>query len=166
MTFIATRFCRSRIFGLAVFGSFLVVGLDQTSKWFMVAVVMDPPRVIPVTPFFNLVLGFNPGVSFGLLGGLGSSGPIMLSALALAIVAFLVVWLWRTHEVREASGLSLIIGGAVGNVIDRLRNGAVTDFLDIYVGQYHWPAFNLADVAISLGVGLIVINSFWCPPKA
>ncbi len=160
MTFLAVRYSRPRHFVLALVTSFLVAGLDQASKWFMAAVVMDPPRVIPVTPFFNLVLGFNPGVSFGLLGDLGPSGPVILSILTLAIVAFLVFWLWRTQDILETSALSLIIGGAAGNLIDRLRDGAVTDFLDFYVGQHHWPAFNLADVAISFGVGLILIGSF------
>lgn len=160
MTFLASRSSRPRLFGLALFASFLVVGVDQASKWFMAAVVMDPPRVIPVTPFFNLVLGFNRGVSFGLLGDLGPWGPAALSVMTLAIIAFLVLWLWRTQDILEASALGLIIGGAAGNLIDRLRDGAVTDFLDFYVGQYHWPTFNLADIAISLGVGLILIGSF------
>ena len=160
MTFLAARSSKPRLFGFALFASFLVVGVDQASKWFMAAVVMDPPRVIPVTPFFNLVLGFNPGVSFGLLSDLGSSGPVALSVLTLTIIAFLVLWLWRTQDILEASALGLIIGGAAGNLIDRLRDGAVTDFLDFYVGQYHWPTFNLADIAISLGVGLILIGSF------
>lgn len=161
MTFLAARSSRPRLFGLALFASFLVVGLDQASKWLMAAIVMDPPRVIPVTPFFNLVLGFNPGVSFGLLGDLGPWGPVALSGLTLAIVAFLVLWLWRTQDILEASALGLIIGGAVGNLIDRLRDGAVTDFLDFYVGQYHWPAFNLADTSISLGVAIILYRSFF-----
>ncbi len=166
MTFLAARSSRPRLFGLALFASFLVAGLDQASKWFMADVVMDPPRVIPVTPFFNLVLGFNPGVSFGFLGNLGSSGPVALSVLTLAIVAFLVIWLWRTQDIWEASALTAIIGGAVGNLLDRLRDGAVTDFLDFYVGQYHWPAFNLADSAIILGVGLILIRSFLSSKEA
>ena len=160
MIFLAARSSKLRHFRLALFAGFLVVGVDQASKWFMAAVVMDPPRVIPVTPFFNLVLGFNPGISFGFLGDLGSSGPIALSVLTLAIIAFLVLWLWRTQDILEASALGLIIGGAAGNLIDRLRDGAVTDFLDLYIGQYHWPAFNLADSAITLGVAMILYRSF------
>lgn len=159
MTLFDARPSRPRLFGLALFIGSLVTGLDQTSKWFMVAVVMDPPRAIPVTPFFNLVLGFNPGVSFGLFGNLGSWGPFILSSLTIAIIAFLVHWLWRTQDIFEASALGLIIGGASGNLVDRLYEGAVTDFLDFYIGQYHWPTFNFADIAISLGVGLLLINS-------
>lgn len=166
MKSLAARSSRPRLFGLALFASFFVAGLDQASKWFMAAVVMDPPRVIPVAPFFNLVLGFNPGVSFGLLGDLGPWGPVALSVMTLAIIAFLLLWLWRTQDILEASALGLIIGGAAGNLIDRLRDRAVTDFLDFYVGQYHWPAFNLADVAISLGVGLILIASFLSSKQA
>lgn len=160
MTSYATRPSSPRLFGLTLFASLLITGLDQTSKWFIADVVMDPPRVIPVTPFFNLVLGFNSGVSFGLLSDLGPYGPIALSVLTFTIIVFLAHWLWRTQYVLDASALGLIIGGAAGNLIDRLRDGAVTDFLDFYVGQYHWPAFNLADMAILSGVGVILIGSF------
>lgn len=155
------RSYKIRIFGSALFAISIIAGLDLTLKWLMITVVMDPPRILPITPFFNLVLGFNPGVSFGLLGDLGPSGPATLSALTLAIIAFLVGWLWKTQDFWEVSALTGIIGGAIGNLIDRLRDGVVTDFLDFYIGQYHWPAFNLADTAISLGVGLILIRSIF-----
>ncbi len=138
----------------------VALGVDQFSKWLMVAVVMDPPRIIPVTPFFNLVLGYNRGVSFGFLSGLGPAGPMVITALSLAVVIFLLVWLWRSTAVWDVIGIGMIVGGALGNILDRVRAGAVTDFLDFFVGQYRWPTFNLADTAIFIGVAVMLIGSF------
>ena len=130
--------------------------LDQATKWWILNHVMDPPRVIPVTGFFNLVLGFNTGVSFGLFG---EAPAWLLMAFILPMVAGLLVWMTRTDSRLTAIALGLVVGGAFGNLLDRLRHGAVTDFLDFYVGAYHWPAFNFADVAIVSGVGLLLIES-------
>ncbi|ORE97035.1 MULTISPECIES: signal peptidase II [Aurantimonadaceae] len=130
--------------------------LDQATKWWILNHVMDPPQVIPVTGFFNLVLGFNTGVSFGLFG---EAPAWLLMAFTLAMVAGLLVWMTRTDSRLTAIALGLVVGGALGNLLDRLRHGAVTDFLDFYVGAYHWPAFNFADVAIVSGVGLLLIES-------
>ncbi|VVT35411.1 signal peptidase II [Hoeflea sp. EC-HK425] len=134
-------------------GGFL---LDQATKWLVLNHVMNPPQVIPVTDFFNLVLGFNTGVSFGLFG---EAPAWILMAFTLAIVAGLLGWIKRTDNRLTAAALGLIVGGALGNLLDRLRQGAVTDFLDFYIGSYHWPAFNLADVAIVCGAGLLLIES-------
>ena len=131
--------------------------VDQATKWWILNHVMDPPRVIPITGFFNLVLGRNTGVSFGLFG---DAPPWVLVAFALAIAAVMVVWMARAESRLTAIGLGLIIGGAMGNVLDRLRLGGVTDFLDFYIGQWHWPAFNMADVGIVCGVGLLLLDSF------
>ena len=130
--------------------------LDQATKWWILNHVMDPPRVIPVTGFFNLVLGFNTGVSFGLFG---EAPAWLLMAFILPMVAGLLVWMTRTDSRLTAIALGLVVGGAFGNLLDRLRHGAVTDFLDFHVGAYHWPAFNFADVAIVSGVGLLLIES-------
>lgn len=144
--------------GLAI--ALLSLALDQASKALILGVVMDPPRVIPITPFFNLTLGFNRGVSFGLLSTEAEFGRWALTALSLVIVAGLVIWLARTKSRWEAIGVGAIIGGALGNVADRVRQGAVTDFLDFYVGNWHWPAFNLADASITFGVAALLIASF------
>lgn len=117
---------------------------------------MDPPRVIPITGFFNLVLGRNTGVSFGLLG---EARPWVLVAFATAVIVVLIIWMSRAENRLTAGALGLIVGGAVGNVLDRLRHG-VTDFLDFYVGQWHWPSFNMADVGIVCGAGLLLLESF------
>ncbi len=137
----------------------LVVGLDQASKWWILADVMDPPRVIPVTPFFNIVVVWNRGVSFGILNQESAWVPWLLSALAAAICVGLFIWLRRADGRWLAGGLGLIIGGALGNVIDRVRFGAVFDFLDVHAAGYHWPAFNVADAAITVGVATLLIDS-------
>ena len=135
----------------------LAFALDQATKWWVLAHLMDPPRVIPVTPFFNLVLAWNRGVSFGLLSADHPATPWLLSSLALAVIAGLVVWTTRDRRPGMAASIGFIVGGALGNVVDRLRHGAVTDFLDFHVAGYHWPAFNLADSAIFVGVALLLL---------
>ncbi len=135
----------------------LAFALDQATKWWVLAHLMDPPRVIPVTPFFNLVLAWNRGVSFGLLSADHPATPWLLSSLALAVVVGLVVWTTRDRRPGMAASIGFIVGGALGNVVDRLRHGAVTDFLDFHVAGYHWPAFNLADTAIFVGVALLLL---------
>jgi signal peptidase II len=135
----------------------LAFALDQATKWWVLTHLMDPPRVIPVTPFFNLVLGWNRGVSFGLLSADHPATPWLLSCLALAVIAGLVIWTTRDRRPGMAASVGLIAGGALGNVVDRLRHGAVTDFLDFHVAGYHWPAFNLADTAIFVGVAFLLL---------
>ena len=150
---------RARGFGCALVAAAIFAAGDLASKWVVATVVMDPPQRIPVLPFFDLVLVFNRGISFGLLGDLGSWGPVVLSALAAGIIGLLLVWLWRSERLNEAIGIVMIIGGAAGNLIDRLHDGAVTDFLDLYVGKYHWPAFNGADLFITMGVLCLLVSS-------
>lgn len=141
--------------GIAV----LVIAADQLSKWWIIWKVMMPPRVIEITPFFNLVMVWNPGVSFGFFNTDSRTNALMLSALALVIVAILSIWLYRSERRLIGSAIGLIIGGALGNVIDRLRYGAVADFLDFHVAGYHWPAFNLADSMITIGAAMIVLDA-------
>lgn len=141
-----------------------VVLLDQLSKWWILSAVMQPPREIPVTPFFNLVLAWNRGVSFSLFRSDASFAPYVLSAIAVAVVIGLLVWLGRQHRLWPALGIGLVIGGAVGNVIDRLRHGAVVDFLDFHAAGWHWPAFNLADSAITIGVAVLVADGLFGRP--
>jgi signal peptidase II len=137
------------------------VAADRWSKWFILNVVMDPPREIEVTPFFNLVLAWNKGVSFSLFRSDWFYAPYVLSGVALAIAAGLAWWLGRQDRVLPALAIGLVMGGAVGNVIDRLIFGAVVDFLDVHAAGYHWPAFNLADTAIFCGVAGLVIDGLF-----
>ncbi len=139
----------------------LVLILDQVTKWWILDAVMQPPRVIPVTPFFNLVMGWNRGISFGMLDSGSQAATWILSLVALAITAVLVVWLYRAERLRIALGIGLIIGGALGNLVDRVRWGAVLDFLDFYVGDYHWPAFNVADSGITVGAAVLILDSLF-----
>lgn len=134
----------------------IVIVLDQATKYWIVAHVMVPPRTIEVTPFFNLVMAWNPGVSFSLLQIDSVWMPWILSAVAIAIVTVLLLWLRKTEHRLPALAIGLVIGGALGNVIDRLRFGAVADFLDFHWGGYHWPAFNVADSAITIGVVILI----------
>ncbi len=144
---------------LGIGAAVLVILLDQISKPLMRDWLADTD--ISVTSFFNLVSAWNKGVGFSLLTLTLPSGPYILSALALAISTGLLIWLLRTQRNLPALALGLVIGGALGNVIDRLRQGAVFDFVDVHIGGYHWPAFNLADSALSIGVVLLVIDGLF-----
>jgi signal peptidase II len=137
-----------------------VLVLDQLSKWAMIGLLAGRPDSIEVVPFFNLVMVWNRGVSFGLFNT-GLSQPWIFVATALVMVAALAVWLVRVSSHWIAVPLGLIIGGALGNVLDRLRFGAVADFLDFHLGAAHWPAFNVADSAITVGVGLLLLDSLF-----
>lgn len=132
--------------------------LDQASKWVILTQVMAPPRVIEVLPVFNLVLVFNEGISFGLLGGTSALKGYLLAGLAVAVSIGLFVWLARDTSRPMALAVGLIAGGALGNALDRLLHGAVVDFLDFHIAGSHWPAFNFADSAITLGVAVILIS--------
>lgn len=139
----------------------LVILLDQLIKYWITNIIMLPPRIIPVTPFFNLVLGHNRGVSFGFFDGNSPLNQWLLSLVALAITATLVIWLARIDKPWVAVALGLIIGGAIGNVIDRLTGGGVVDFLDFHWGEHHWPAFNVADTGITMGAAALILDSLF-----
>lgn len=134
---------------------------DQASKWAVLDALAQPPRMVEVTGFFNLVLTLNTGVSFGLFGGETAWKPWLLSAVAVTVVAALFVWLKRQPEPLLAVAVGLVAGGAIGNTIDRLRFGGVVDFLDFHFGGWHWYAFNLADSAVVVGVGLLVLDGLF-----
>lgn len=137
-----------------------VLLLDQITKWIVLA-TMHAGDAITVTPFFKLVLLYNPGAAFSFLATQPGWQRWFFVILALAICAWLFVML-RQHQREHALPLafSLIIGGALGNVIDRLVHGAVVDFLYFHIGRYGWPAFNLADSAITIGVVLMLWTQF------
>jgi len=139
----------------------IAFSIDQASKWLMVSIVMAPPVVIPVAPFLNLTLGYNTGVSFGLLGESLREAPWVLGIFGLIIASGMIWWAMSTSDRVEAFALGSVIGGALGNIVDRWRIGAVVDFLDVYYGDWHWPTFNLADVAIFVGVASLLVRSMW-----
>ena len=140
----------------------VVLVLDQASKWVILTQVMDPPRVVEVTGFFNLILTYNTGVSFGLFGGAAAAWkPWTLGGLALAVSAGLLYWLARQPERLLGLAVGLIVGGALGHALDRAHQPGVVDFLDFYLAGWHWPAFNLADSSIFLGVAILVFDGLF-----
>jgi signal peptidase II len=135
--------------------------LDQASK-----IAIDKSfalyESISVVPFFNLTYVHNTGAAFSFLSEAGGWQRWFFAALAIVMSVIMTIWLTKLkeHETLLAVALSLILGGAIGNLIDRLAYGYVIDFLDVYYGTYHWPAFNIADSAITIGVALMLIESF------
>ncbi len=138
-------------FGLL--GAGTAFGLDQISKWLVVANAPFLSPGVSILPGFDLVFHRNSGVSFGTLSGVPS---LALVVLALLICLWVIVQMVKTQVRSEALAYGLILGGGLGNALDRFRVGAVTDFLDLYVGDIHWPAFNLADTAIFCGVTMLI----------
>lgn len=138
----------------------LAIVLDQASK-LAVDSSMQLYESIPLIPYFNLTYVHNTGAAFSFLSEAGGWQRWFFAALALGISVVLTVWLARLqkHETLLAVALALILGGAVGNLIDRLAYGYVIDFLDAYYNSWHWPAFNIADSAITLGVALMLAES-------
>ena len=138
-----------------------VFGADRWSKW-IVENHFGPWDTRAVIPgFFNMVRSENSGVAFGILAENASrSRSLMLVAMSVVAILILTTMLWKIdrQDSLTGTGLSLILGGAVGNVYDRIRSGAVTDFLDFYAGSYHWYTFNLADSAICVGAGMLILS--------
>ncbi len=147
------------ILGLSV--ALIVLICDQLSKFWMLHYVLAEKSVIEIFPCFNLVKAWNTGVSFSMFNNGGTLGVVALSFLALAIVAFLIKWLYSEKNQWIQVALGMIIGGALGNVIDRVSYGAVFDFLDLYWKNIHWPAFNVADSFICIGAVIIIAHSLW-----
>ncbi len=168
----------------AMLGSLAIVAADQLSKWWVVErflrsngeatdfvkwLVMQKPHFIygaegdfigkVICPNLNAVLVWNRGVSFGLLSSHSTFAPLILSVLAALISLWLFAWLTISVYRHVAFALSLIIGGALSNVMDRLRFGAVVDFIDVHVAGYHWPAFNIADSAIVIGAVILFLDA-------
>jgi signal peptidase II len=138
--------------------SALVVALDQGTKW-MAEAALDPYLPVPLVPSLNLTLMYNEGAAFSFLAGAGGWQRWFFAGLATLVTIALGVWLHRLKatERMTAIGIALVMGGAVGNLIDRILTGRVVDFIDVYYADWHWPAFNLADSAITLGVALLLV---------
>lgn len=141
--------------------SAVVIIFDQLSKWLMSS-WLDLYETVAVVPYFNLTLAHNYGAAFSFLASAGGWQRWFFTILAIVVSIVLTVWMKRlkANAKLEAISLALILGGAIGNVIDRVAHGYVIDFLDVYVGSYHWPAFNIADSAICVGAVLLIFDSF------
>lgn len=153
-------------FGRALIMAALIMGADQAYKIYMLTQVMNPPRVIEVLPFFDLVMYWNRGVSFSLFAHEAEFMPYVLSAVALLVVSFLLLLLREAEDQITALSIGLIVGGALGNVIDRLLYGAVADFFYFNYGAWWFPAFNIADAAITIGAVGFIFRSLFPPRKA
>ena len=140
--------------------SALVIVLDQASKAWIMS-VFRLGESMTITPFLDLVLVFNPGAAFSFLSSAAGWQRWLFVTLALGISAWIIMMLKRhAHERLEPLALTLVLGGALGNVIDRLVHAAVVDFLSFHIGAHYWPAFNVADSAISAGVALLLWHQF------
>jgi signal peptidase II len=148
--------------GWMIAGAALII--DQLSKNLLLYGLhfrnLGPLARIDVLPFFNLVMVWNRGVSYGLFPASGVSGTLTLSAISLVAVAVLAWWLTKAERVSLGVALGLVIGGALGNVIDRILYGAVADFFHFYAFGHDWYVFNVADAAISVGVVLLLLDAF------
>lgn len=146
--------------------SAIIIALDQVTKSIMVS-WLSLYETIAVIPYFNLTMAHNHGAAFSFLSQAGGWQRWFFIVLAIVISLVLFAWLakLKPHAKLEAISLSLILGGAIGNVIDRIVYGYVIDFLDVYVGSSHWPAFNIADSAICIGAVLLILDSFKSEPE-
>ncbi len=144
--------------------SLFIVALDQSSKW-VVDHTLQLYQSVPLMPSFQLTYLRNEGAAFSFLSSAGGWQRWFFVALALTSSVAIGIWLGRLNrtQTREAIGWALVLGGAIGNLIDRLIWGYVIDFLDVYYQNWHWPAFNVADSAITVGVGLLLLDAFRTP---
>jgi signal peptidase II len=141
--------------------SALVLVFDQISKY-IANTSMSLYQTIEVVPYFNFTLAYNYGAAFSFLADAGGWQRWFFTGLAAIFSVVIFVWITRLKSSAklEAISLSLILGGAIGNLVDRLIFGYVIDFLDVYYQSYHWPAFNIADSAICIGAVLLILDSF------
>ncbi len=145
---------------LGLLAAALILAADQISKWWILNGIDLPAHgQVTLLPVLDLTMVWNRGVTFGMLNGLGAwSGPV-IALIALAIVGALVVWLRHASSAVTALAIGAVAGGAVGNVMDRLRHGAVVDFIHAHVGDWSWYVFNIGDAAIVCGVIALLLDS-------
>ena len=141
--------------------SMVVLLVDQCTKLLADAMLVLHQQVA-VIPYLALFKAYNPGAAFSFLSDASGWQRWFFVVLAIIVIAVLLVWLWRLSAAEAATSLALalILGGAAGNLIDRLVYGYVIDFIDVYYGSWHWPAFNVADAAISVGAFLLLLDAF------
>jgi len=136
-----------------------LVALDQLTKGIMLELIFSPPRVITIMPFLNFSPAYNTGISFGMFGNSGSIGVVVLTFFAVA-VGLLLPYISRDWLPLGRWGAIMMAGGAIGNAVDRIRLGKVVDFIDVHAAGFHWPAFNIADSVIVIGVGFMLYSSW------
>lgn len=158
-------FKKKKPFLIGVLVAISVAFLDILSKKVIFKMVDNAEySYIKITSFFNLVKVWNKGVSFGMFNDFAHS-QVLFSVIVSLIVIFLLIWLYRNKSLYLMIAISLIIGGALGNLSDRIKYGAVADFLDFHINQYHWPAFNLADSFVFIGVFMLLLEDLFLRKK-
>ena len=142
----------------------VVLAADQASKyWVLHGLHLADGHILTLLPVLNFVLVWNRGITFGLLTSDSTTGKLILAAVALCVVAGLLTWLWRARRASTALAIGAIAGGAIGNVLDRLRYGAVVDFIQAHIGAWSWYVFNIGDAAIVCGVIALMVESLFRP---
>jgi signal peptidase II len=158
---------KHRLVWLGLIALAVVLVADQASKWWILEGLRLPDiGRIDLLPVLSFTMVWNQGVTFGMFKAGGQWGPLLLAAVAAVIVAALGVWLRRAETRLVAISLGAIAGGAVGNVVDRIRFGAVVDFIHLHVDGWSWYVFNVADAAIVCGVAALVLDGLWKRPSA
>ena len=154
-----TRREAQNVWRWGVLAALAVLAIDQATKVAALTHEQALSSGVEVLPFMNFVLIRNTGVSFGMFAAPPELGQWPVILMTTSIIVGLAVWLSRIRDCRQAAAIGTVIGGGLGNLIDRFRHGAVTDFLDFHYGTRHWPAFNLADTLIVLGVAGLLLTS-------
>lgn len=150
---------RNNLTLIGLISAIAVLAADQASKWWIVNIVRLPERgQVVLLPVLNFTWVENRGVTFGLFSGFGQWSYLLLAAIALAVVVALTAWLRRAETRLVAVALGAIVGGAISNVLDRLRFGYVVDFIHAHIGEVSWYVFNVADAAIVCGVAALVLD--------
>lgn len=139
--------------------------VDQVAKRLMIDFVFADTRSVAVAPFFNLTLGFNFGVSFGMFDETFFDAVWLLVAIKAAILALVAGFAYKSNDGVEAFAFALVLGGGIANLFDRIRIGAVIDFLDLHYAGWHWPTFNTADIAIVGGCAIVGFRAFFAPRR-
>lgn len=145
---------------LGIFMAVLTFIADQITKNWVLYGSSVAEQPVELTSFFSLVLVWNRGVSFGLFAHNAELSRWLLTAVGIGLSAMVSIWLWKSMTRFTSIATGMVLGGAIGNILDRLLYGAVVDFLDFHLDAWHWPAFNIADSAICVGVCLLIIESF------
>ncbi len=147
---------------IGLIAALVVLVADQLSKYLIVAhlgPLAPDMRYMTFLPFMNFILVANHGVTFGMFNNNGTANAIIFAVIAGAIVVGLTFWLRKVQRWYVAVAVGMIIGGAIGNALDRVRFGAVVDFIDFFIGGWHWYTFNVADAGICVGVAILLLDS-------
>ncbi len=144
--------------------SIVIIIVDFITKKWMLSLLFETPQQIVVASFFNLTPVWNKGVSFGIMSSHPEIIRFIIPVLALLVILYLISQIHLQHRMQQI-GSAIISGGAAGNVIDRFLYGKVVDFFDFHIGEYHWPTFNVADIAICAGVTIMIYVIIWPSSK-